>query len=164
MESDGADGPRPATVGVETVLRLLTPDATGMPVRCGLHYDPADPYAVQVRFHLGRRSVEMVSWSFARELLAAGLEGPSGLGDVRIWPWHTSHGDSVAMALTSPDGQALLEAPRATLAAFLQDTYDAVPAGRESERLDLDADAWLSGHLLPDKPDKPDPEDDQDGR
>jgi len=147
-------------VDVETVLRLLAPDASGVPVRCRLRYDAADPYAVQVCFHLEARAVEPVSWSFARDLLAAGLDGPSGLGDVRVWPWRTTHGESVAMALTSPDGQALLEAPRATLVAFLADTYALVPPGGESERLDIDADAWLSGQLLPDKTE----EDDQEGR
>jgi hypothetical protein len=164
---DGTGGEQtrqPAAVAVETVVRLLAPDATGVPVPCGLHYDPADPYAVQVRFFLDRRRRDAVSWSFARELLAAGLDEPSGLGDVRIWPWRTTQGDAVALALTSPDGQALLEAPRATIAAFLADTYVQVPRGREADRLDLDADAWLSGQLLPEPPDQADPDLDQDGR
>ncbi|SNT15275.1 Streptomyces sporulation and cell division protein, SsgA [Asanoa hainanensis] len=159
----GEESRQPAGVAVETVVRLLAPDASGVPVRCGLHYDPGDPYAVQVRFFLDRRRREAVLWSFARELLAAGLHEPSGLGDVRVWPWRTTQGDAVALALSSPDGQALLEAPRATVAAFLEDTYAQVPRGRESERLDIDADAWLSGQLLP-EPDQADPDLDQDGR
>ncbi len=164
---DGPGGEQsrpPAAVAVETVVRLLAPDASGVPVLCGLHYDPGDPYAVQVRFFLDRRRREAVSWSFARELLAAGLHEPSGLGDVRVWPWRTAQGDAVALALSSPDGQALLEAPRATVAAFLDDTYAQVPPGRESDRLDIDADAWLSGQLLPEPPDQADPDLDQDGR
>ncbi|GIF49146.1 sporulation and cell division protein SsgA [Asanoa ferruginea] len=164
---DGPGGEKsrqPAAVAVETVVRLLAPDATGVPVHCGLHYDPHDPYAVHVRFFLDRRRQEAISWSFARELLAAGLHEPSGLGDVRIWPWRTTQGDAVALALSSPDGQALLEAPRATVAAFLDDTYTLVPRGRESDRLDLDADAWLTGQLLPELPDQADPDLDQDGR
>ncbi|MDG4823023.1 SsgA family sporulation/cell division regulator [Asanoa sp. WMMD1127] len=160
----GEQSRRPAAVAVETVVRLLAPDATGIPVRCGLHYDPGDPYAVQVRFFLDRRRREAVCWSFARELLASGLDEPSGLGDVRIWPWRTTSGDAVALALSSPDGQALLEAPRSTVAAFLDDTYAQVPRGRESDRLDIDADAWLSGQLLPELPEQADPDHDQDGR
>ncbi|GIF72768.1 SsgA family sporulation/cell division regulator [Asanoa siamensis] len=164
---DGSGGKKtrqPAAVAVETVVRLLAPDATGVPVACGLHYDPADPYAVRVRFFLDRRRRDTVSWSFARDLLAAGLNEPTGLGDVRIWPWRTTQGDAIALALSSPDGQALLEAPRATVAAFLADTYAQVPRGSEAERLDLDADAWLSGQLLPEPPDQADPDLDQDNR
>ena len=37
---------RPTTVEVETSLRLVAPDATALPVRASLRYDPADPYAV----------------------------------------------------------------------------------------------------------------------
>ena len=42
---------RPTTVEVETSLRLVAPDATALPVRASLRYDPADPYAVHVLFH-----------------------------------------------------------------------------------------------------------------
>src|SRR6266704_2748810 len=42
---------RPTTVEVETSLRLVAPDATTLPVRASLRYDPADPYAVHVLFH-----------------------------------------------------------------------------------------------------------------
>ena len=42
---------RPSTVEVETSLRLVAPDATALPVRASLRYDPNDPYAVHVLFH-----------------------------------------------------------------------------------------------------------------
>ncbi len=42
---------RPTTVEVETSLRLVAPDATALPVRASLRYDPSDPYAVHVLFH-----------------------------------------------------------------------------------------------------------------
>ena len=44
---------RPTTVEVETSLRLVAPDATALPVRASLRYDPADPDAVHVLFHAG---------------------------------------------------------------------------------------------------------------
>ena len=63
---------RPTTVEVETSLRLVAPDATALPVRASLRYDPADPYAVHVLFHAESAGGEAVSWSFARELLVTG--------------------------------------------------------------------------------------------
>src|SRR3712207_7533550 len=80
-----------------------------------------------------------VSWSFARELLVTGLDEPAGIGDVRVWPWATPRGDFVALALSSPDGNALFEVPRSVLVRFLRRTYVVVPRGRESEHLDVDA-------------------------
>ena len=106
---------RPTTVEVETSLRLVAPDATALPVRASLRYDPADPYAVHVLFHAESAGGEAVSWSFARELLVTGLDEPAGIGDVRVWPWATPRGDFVALALSSPDGNAWLEVPRRVL-------------------------------------------------
>lgn len=130
---------KPTTVEVETSLRLVAPDATALPVRASLRYDPADPYAVNVLFHAESAGGEAVGWSFARELLATGLDEPAGMGDVRVWPWATPRGDFVALALSSPDGNALFEVPRSVLVRFLRRTYVVVPRGRESEYLDVDA-------------------------
>lgn len=130
---------RPTTVEVETSLRLVTPDATGLPVRASLRFDPEDPYAVHVLFHAESATGEPVGWSFARELLVTGLDEPAGIGDVRVWPWNSTRGDFVALALSSPDGNALFEVPRSVLVRFLRRTYIAVPRGRESEHLDVDA-------------------------
>jgi hypothetical protein len=135
----GMSAIRPTTVEVETSLRLVAPDATALPVRASLRYDPADPYAVHVLFHAETAGGEAVSWSFARELLVTGLDEPAGIGDVRVWPWATPRGDFVALALSSPDGNALFEVPRSVLVRFLRRTYVAVPRGRETEYLDLDA-------------------------
>lgn len=129
---------RPTTVEVETSLRLVAPDATALPVRASLRYDPADPYAVHVLFHAESAGGEAVSWSFARELLVTGLDEPAGIGDVRVWPWATPRGDFVALALSSPDGNALFEVPRSVLVRFLRRTYVVVPRGREAEHLDVD--------------------------
>jgi hypothetical protein len=79
-----------------------------------------------------------VSWSFARELLFTGLDEPAGIGDVRVWPWNGPRGDFVALALSSPDGNALFEVPRSVLVRFLRRTYSAVPRGHETDHLDVD--------------------------
>lgn len=130
---------KPTTVEVETSLRLVAPDATALPVRANLRYDPADPYAVHVLFHAESAGGEAVGWSFARELLVAGLDEPAGIGDVRVWPWATPRGDFVALALSSPDGNALFEVPRNVLVRFLRRTYVVVPRGRETDQLDVEA-------------------------
>jgi hypothetical protein len=130
---------RPTSVEVETSLRLVAPDETALPVRASLRFDPEDPYAVHVLFHAESAAGEPVGWSFARELLVTGLDEPAGIGDVRVWPWANTRGDFVALALSSPDGNALFEVPRSVLVRFLRRTYIAVPRGRESEHLDVDA-------------------------
>jgi Streptomyces sporulation and cell division protein, SsgA len=128
---------RPSAVEVETSLRLMAPNASALPVRASLRYDPQDPYAVHVLFHEPAGG-EPIGWSFARELLVGGLERPAGIGDVRVWPWAGPHGDFVALALSSPDGNALFEVPRGVLVRFLRRTYIAVPRERESDHLDVD--------------------------
>lgn len=130
---------RPTSIEVETSLRLIAPDATALPVRASLRYNPDDPYAVHVLFHAASAGGEPVNWSFARELLVSGLDEPVGSGDVRVWPWASFRGDFVALALSSPDGSALFEVPREIIDSFLSRTYVAVPHGRESDHLDVDA-------------------------
>jgi hypothetical protein len=130
---------RPTSVEVETSLRLVAPDATTLPVRASLRYDPDDPYAVHMLFRAEYARGEPVGWSFARELLMTGLHEPAGIGDVRVWPWGTPRSDFVALALSSPDGSALFEVPRGFLVRFLRRTYASVPRGGESEHLDVDA-------------------------
>ncbi len=129
----------PSTVEVETSLQLVAPDSVTLPVRASLRYDATDPYAVHVLFHPEAAGGEPVSWSFARDLLVAGLDEPSGMGDVRVWPWATPRGDVIALALSSPDGNALFEVPRTVLVRFLRRTFSAVPRGREDEYLDIDS-------------------------
>lgn len=58
---------KPSTVEVETSLRLVAPDATALPVRASLRYDPADPYAVHVLFHAESAGGEAVGWSLDRK-------------------------------------------------------------------------------------------------
>jgi hypothetical protein len=128
----------PGVLTADVEFRLMVPGG-GAPlgIRTHLCYDPRDPYAVRARFATGTEG--SVEWTFARDLLTEGLQRPSGEGDVRVWP---AHGD-LNVALSSPSGQALFEAPRDEVAAFLSRTYRAVPVGRESEVVDLDAELAL---------------------
>lgn len=118
-------------------LRLVVPDAEAVPMPVALRYCASDPYAVTVAFRGDGLSVE---WVFARDLLLEGLSGPAGKGDVHISPATRAGTDAVSIWLSSPDGQAVLEADRVDLAAFLDRTTSLVPAGREHEHIDLDAE------------------------
>ncbi len=63
---------------------------------------------------------------------------PVGDGDVEVWP--ADDDGSLNIALSSPFGDALFEVPLSPLADFLHRTYQAVPAGEESEFIDIDAE------------------------
>jgi hypothetical protein len=104
-------------------------------------------------FHVG--TDEPVEWIFARELLAAGIESRHGEGDVQVWPSAQScaetdgldvigdadtEGAVLNIELSSPFGQAHFEAPAGAMSAFLNRTYQIVPAGKESDYLDIEAE------------------------
>ncbi|WP_331254554.1 SsgA family sporulation/cell division regulator [Streptomyces halstedii] len=80
---------------------------------------------------------QVVQWTFARELLDQGLTAPTGIGDVKISPIDQSR--RFRIELESPSGYACLEGPAASVKAWLAKTFEAVPAGRESESVDLDS-------------------------
>ena len=130
---------RSTSILAEVALRLVVPDGGALPVHARLRYDTGDPYAVHVAFQTGGAEDDTeVVWTFARQLLADGLETAAGIGDVRVWPWTDQGASVVAIALSSPSGQALFEAPRDALAHFLRRTYAEVAPGMESEHVDLD--------------------------
>ncbi|MEU5885103.1 SsgA family sporulation/cell division regulator [Spirillospora sp. NPDC047279] len=125
------------TVSAELGLRLVVPDRTTVPLLAGLEYAADDPYAIRMAFYVGND--EPVEWIFARELLTVGIVRKVGDGDVEVWP--TGDNDTILnIALSSPFGNALFEVPLSPLADFLHRTYQVVPAGQESEFVDMDAE------------------------
>lgn len=126
------------TVSAELRLRLVVPDRTSVPLLAGLSYTAEDPYAIRMAFHVGND--EPVEWIFARELLTLGIARRVGDGDVQVWPARSEGERTLHISLTSPFGQALFEAPLPPLTDFLRRTYDLVPAGRESDFMDLDGE------------------------
>jgi hypothetical protein len=126
------------TVSAELGLMLVVPQHTTVPLVASLFYSGEDPYAVRMAFHVG--TDEPVEWIFARDLLSAGVTGPSGEGDVKVWP---SSGDGAAtlnIVLSSPFGQAHFEASAAAMAEFLRRTYEAIPVGREGDFFDIEGE------------------------
>jgi hypothetical protein len=114
---------------------ILSPEhSVAVPAR--LTYRTADPYAVHVAFHI--HSPNPVHWTFARELLVEGVFRPCGHGDVRIWPTRVDGEGLICLALTSPDGDALLQAPLDAVYTWLEQTLLVVPPGTEPARLGID--------------------------
>jgi Streptomyces sporulation and cell division protein, SsgA len=141
------------TISAELGLRLVIPQQTIVPLVASLYYSGSDPYAVRMAFHVG--TDEPVEWIFARDLLAAGIASPQGEGDVKVWPSAQSCAESdgldvigaaeddgtvLNIELSSPFGQAHFEAPARAMLAFLRRTYQIVPAGRESDYIDIAAE------------------------
>ncbi|MEU2222594.1 SsgA family sporulation/cell division regulator [Streptomyces sp. NPDC018347] len=120
----------------ELELELILSPEHSVPVPARLSYRSDDPYAVHIAFHID--SGHPVTWTFARDLLVEGVFRPCGGGDVRVWPTKADGRAFVLMALSSPDGDALLQAPVPQVSAWLERTLRTVPPGAEGGRLGLD--------------------------
>jgi len=131
-----------------TTFHLIGPQSwTAVPA--ALVYDSADPFAVRVRF--GDGGIDDidpapydspdedggVEWLLSRDLLRAGLTGPVGDGDVRLWPARGGL-DVVFLQLRAPSGEALFELSGAVVGDFLRETELLVPVGTESGALRVD--------------------------
>ena len=142
------------TISAELDLRLVVPQQTIVPLVASLYYTGRDPYAVRMAFHVG--TDEPVEWIFARDLLAAGIKSRQGEGDVQVWPSaqscaETEGPDTIGpgsaeddavlnIELSSPFGRAHFEAPTRAMSAFLDRTYQIVPADQESDFIDMETE------------------------
>jgi hypothetical protein len=142
------------TISAEMGLRLVVPQQTIVPLVASLYYSGRDPYAVRMAFHVG--TDEPVEWIFARDLLAAGITSRQGDGDVHVWPSAQSCADTEGLdvigpadiesgavlniELSSPFGRAHFEAPTRAMSAFLDRTYQIVPADQESDFIDIETE------------------------
>ena len=132
-----------------TTLHLVGPQSwTAVPA--ALVYDSHDPFAVRVRFGDVDSSYDDASdgsddggveWLLSRELLRAGLVGPVGDGDVRLWPARGGL-DVLFLQLRAPSGEALFEMSGAAVADFLRETELLVPAGAETDELRVDDELY----------------------
>ncbi|MCZ4120215.1 SsgA family sporulation/cell division regulator [Streptomyces sp. H39-S7] len=116
-----------------------------LPLPTRLLYRAADPYAVEAVF---KSQQGHVTWTFGRDLLADGLFGRSGNGDVTI---RTSAGGcdgepQTFIELRSPEGTALVSFSRARVEEFLNQTISIVPRGTEHTHISFSLDE-LETHL-----------------
>jgi hypothetical protein len=130
-----------STVSAELGIKIFTSQQAIRPVAARLFYSRADPYAIRIAFHV--ELDQPVEWMFARDLLATGTEGRKGLGDITFWPSAGAGGASggvLNIALSSPFGKAHFAASAREISDFLRRTYQIVPAGEESEHIDIEAE------------------------
>jgi len=121
---------------VEARLVAAAPRMSSIPAV--LHYDRADPFAVRMTFPAPATLEGVdVSWTFARELLAAGLEGPEGDGDVRVRPYGY---DRTVLEFHAPEGTAVIHVHSRDVRSFLRRAAELVPVGLEHLQVDLDRD------------------------
>jgi hypothetical protein len=129
-------------VSAELGVWLVRPEQTTVPLVARLFYSHEDPHTLSIAFGVGLG--KPVEWIFARDLLAMGIEGREGLGDVTVWPSADSEGgvpgSVLHIELSSPFGQAHFEAPARDILHFLRRTYQIVPAGEESKHIDVEAE------------------------
>ncbi|MDJ0382672.1 SsgA family sporulation/cell division regulator [Streptomyces sp. G-G2] len=119
---------------VQARLVASAPKVETVPVT--LHYDRSDPFAVRMAFPAPAtlEGVE-VSWTFARELLAAGLDRPCGSGDVRVRPYGSGR---TVVEFHAPEGVAIVLMATPELRGFLERSAAVAPPGLEHLYLDMD--------------------------
>ncbi|WP_030676162.1 SsgA family sporulation/cell division regulator [Streptomyces cellulosae] len=122
------------------VVQLQTGGTERCPVLAHLSYDAADPFSVTAVFsHDGR---VLARWRLDREMLTDGLDRPVGVGDVRMRPASTGMWEELRVEFLGdarPDGgrqRAVVFAWAPAIAAFLRETREIVPPGREEVRVD----------------------------
>jgi hypothetical protein len=126
-----------STVIEQAVQARLVASAPRMgSVPATLRYDRDDPFAISMAFPPpATLEGTEVSWAFSRELLAAGVDAPAGLGDVRVRPFGY---DRTVLEFHASEGIAMVNIRTSDLRRFLKRAQDMVPSGREHLYLDLD--------------------------
>ncbi|WP_327384928.1 SsgA family sporulation/cell division regulator [Streptomyces sp. NBC_01207] len=101
--------------------RVITDDPLYRTIPVALRFAVAEPLAVRIVFPAGLSPEGTDNeWVFPRALLEAGLQAPTGTGDVRIWPCGRVQ---AVVELHSPEGVAVVQFDIAALRRFLRRTY-----------------------------------------
>ena len=99
-------------------------------------YTVADPFAVSLSVRTSND--RWVEWLVGRDLVVAGLDAPSGEGDVRMGPQIVQGYDIVEIEIRSTDGRAVLEVDRDLLRHFVEASIELAALGDEMLHIDLD--------------------------
>ncbi|MEU6611052.1 SsgA family sporulation/cell division regulator [Streptomyces shenzhenensis] len=122
------------------VVQLQAGGTGRFTVLAHLTYDAGDPFAVTAVF--GHDGHVLARRRLDREMLAEGLRGPVGMGDVRLRPVATGMWQELRIDLLGdvrPDGgrhHAVVYAWAPAVAAFLRESHEVVPPGREEVPVD----------------------------
>jgi hypothetical protein len=95
---------------------MLLPSGQRIRIPALMAYDPRDCLAVRMTFGLG--GPETATWIFGWELLARGLTGAAGLGDVRVTP-SPGTDSRLLLRLGRPGDEALVELDAAEVRRFV---------------------------------------------
>jgi hypothetical protein len=126
---------RPDSVHATMDMAYLVSDRDSLRVPVELRFDLGDPLAVHITFDPGDDT--SVTWRFARDLLAGGVQQPCGEGDVHIAPADPGCFDDVLIRLQVGGAAALFLCSAAPLMAFLDRTHALVPLGLEHRYSDF---------------------------
>lgn len=137
-------------------LRRLKPNVTSwsrativlggvlhLPASVAFRYNAKEPFAVRMSVSVSVADAHM-EWVFDRDLLIQGVDMPTGLGDVQVWPASQrpelpeADDDTILVRIGSPEAQATLAIPAKVVRDFVERTQDAVPVGTESHLLRFD--------------------------
>ncbi|MGW6898932.1 SsgA family sporulation/cell division regulator [Streptomyces sp. NPDC054919] len=119
------------------VHQVLTPHAR-ITVKARFYYSSDDPYAVTVDLDHGNG---ITRWTFSRDLLSAGLQHASGLGDVHVWPTPSPSGKSLLhLRIGRPPCVAHLTIDAERLSNWLDRTYRLMPAGTENSTINWETE------------------------
>ena len=131
----------PSGYSCPLTLRLTDPHSPAE-IPALFSYDARDPFAVGITFGgNGSGTQDPVTWLVGRDLLRAGLDRPTGDGDIRLGP--TSATDVLFLHLHTPTGEALMELSRSALATFLAGAATLVPFGAEETAIVFDYEVSL---------------------
>src|SRR5687767_12268791 len=108
-------------VSIGATFELICSGTNAEQIDVDLRYRADEPFAVSLAFWSG---VGESTWLVSRDLLAHGLTGASGIGDVQLRP-HTD--DTLLLELGSEYSHMVFQVPADAMRAFLESTYDIVP-------------------------------------
>ncbi|WP_030156584.1 SsgA family sporulation/cell division regulator [Streptomyces sp. NRRL S-244] len=113
-----------AAVEDRVTARVISDDPLFRKIPVALRFAAAEPLAVRIVFPAGLSPEGTDNeWVFPRALLEAGLQAPTGTGDVRVWPCGRVQ---AVVEFHSPEGVAVIQFDIAALRRFLRRTNAAV--------------------------------------
>ena len=129
-------GPTLADVTLDITVECTDERGIRHEIETVFGYRSSDPFAVAMTFVTPEGDLV---WTFGRDLLMRGVEGPAGDGDVHVSPALSLTGRAmVSIELSSPDGHLVLHASGADVQDFLARSAAIVAPGTESDYFDVD--------------------------
>lgn len=135
MTTGPVTGPLPTIVRESVDFELIVSGDKTVGIPALFDYAAHEPFSVRASFQTSDGSVE---WVISRDLLSQGIREPAGDGDVSVWVEGDGDASVYCLQLTSPNGQALMEAPLHQVRSFLNRTFEVVPSGSETSWISID--------------------------